>query len=136
MELLKTHNTAIEFLEDENKTFQIEVLDYLDEDDLFSFNKRKRGAEFIKVSGKELDWDEFYFEIDMEISFNYESYHQSWTMDAPEEREIDFFNIESDIEISVCQKWNEEDGEYEDYYLTASEKKEIIKYFEKHLELT
>ncbi|MFB9120951.1 hypothetical protein ACFFUE_07075 [Bergeyella porcorum] len=136
MELLtKTHDTAIDFLKDEGKVLLIDVLDYLDEEDLYLFNKTNRGSEQIKVRSKELDWDEFYFEINAKISFNYEAYHRSSTMETPEEKEMYFSDIESNIDILVCQKWDEEDEEHKDYYPTATERKEIVKYLENHLEL-
>lgn len=128
--------TAIDFLNEEKKVIDLEVMDYLKEDDFYCFNRTTRGSEYFELKSHSLDWDGFYFEINANINFNYEAWHRTATREEPEEKELEFSNIDATVEITECMKWNDETEDMEYYMLSAEERKAVTEYFEDHIELT
>lgn len=136
MQTITQPRTAIDFLTKEKKTIEIEVSDHLDIADMYRYNKSSHGSDHISIAEHTEDWNDFYFELKLEIDFDFISVHERQTHDYPGDERIDFENIQTEIEIEVCQRWNEELEELEDYRMPQDEKKAVLKYLAENIILS
>lgn len=133
METLTQLKTAIDFLTSEKKYIDIDVLDFLSESDFFIYNGNNVGKESLTVRERDFDWNDFYFQLSVKVDFEFSAWFFAQTFESPEEKELDFKNIEAEIETLECTRWNEELEDMEEYRLSASERKEVINYFKQNI---
>lgn len=133
MNTLTQPKTAIEFLQSEKKYIDIDVMDFFSESDFFIYNGNNVGSESLTVRERDFDWNDFYFQLSVKVDFDFSAWFFAQTFDSPEEKELDFRNIKSEIEILECTRWNEELEDMEEYRLSASETKQIINYFKENI---
>ena len=134
MKTITAPRTAIDFLNAEKKTISIAVDDHINDSQLFGYNCTVNGSEKFKTI-ESMDWDEFYFEAEIQVYFDFEAYHQSASNDYPEESEISFDNIDAKVIVTECMRWNDEEEEMQDYTLTGAEYAAVVEYFENNIEL-
>ncbi len=133
MKTLTQQKTAIEFLKSEKKYIDIDVMDFLSESDFFIYNGNNAGSESLTVKERDFDWNDFYFQLSVKVDFDFSAWFFAQTFESPEEKDLNFKNIQSEIEILECTRWNDELDDMEEYRLSASERKEIINYFKRNI---
>lgn len=128
-----THDTAIQFLKEEKKSIGIFISDHINDREIYGYNSVKFTDHIITIKDHFVDWDEFYFGLDIEIGFDATAIHRRATLEDPEEKELDITEIRPEVNVLWVQKWDEEKEEHIDYRLSQTEKKEIEDYLEKTL---
>lgn len=128
-----THGTAIQFLKEEKKSIDIFISNHIDDSLIYGYNSIKFTDHIITIKDHFVDWDEFYFGLDIDVGFDVTAIHRRATLEEPEERELDITEIRPEVSVLWVQKWDEEKDEHIDYNLSQTEKKEIEDYLEKTL---
>lgn len=134
MATITKSRSAIDFLNAEKKSLSIHVSDHLNISEMYKYNSTKSGSEQITTQ-ESVDWDEFAFELNLRIAFDYSSVHERQTYDYPGDESLEFLNISSGVEIEECSRWNDETEELEPYLLSQTERKAVAEYFQKNLNL-
>lgn len=134
MKTITATRTAIDFLNAEKKKLHLEVSDHMDVDKLYRFNREHSGNESFETV-QDLDWDEFYFKLKMTVNFDFSSTHERPTSDYPGYEEIEYTNPDGEIEITECGRWDAENEEFQDYRLSVTERKDVVKYLSENIEL-
>lgn len=124
--------TAIEFLRKEGKHISIDVLDYIDDNDIYPYRGTKTTYQWFETT-LDLDFDEFYFEADISVSFDCVAWHHPGGLYEPEEHEIDFQDIDAEVRITTCMKWDDESEEMKDYNLSIEERLQVEDYLENNI---
>ncbi|MDR2207127.1 MAG: hypothetical protein LBE36_13345 [Flavobacteriaceae bacterium] len=123
-----TQLSAISYLRETKPVIDLDVEKIVGSyafDDFFKYNSRDLGGDSL-ITKVELDYCDFYFELKLEIDFDYNSYHFKQTAEYPKESGIEFKITSADVEVLQCGYFNDE---------TDDELTKIINYFKKNITL-
>ncbi|MGY5550813.1 hypothetical protein ACXA18_03190 [Riemerella anatipestifer] len=123
-----TYNTAIEFLKEEKKEINICISDYVEDSEMYGYNSIKFTNHFFKIEEHFVDWDEFYFGLNIRCGVDIVAIHRKATLEEPEEKELNIKDARIEVEVLWCEKWDDEADEHREYRLSKNEKIEIEDY--------
>ena len=129
MKTLTQPQTAIEFLNSEKQPLWIDVEQYVDTDEFFHYRHSCTHGSESFMTQEFIDWDGFCFDLTLYISFRYDTYREWETRDLPGSYSIEYSDVDVEVRINGCERWNEELEELEDYYMSDEERKQVEIYF-------